>query len=42
VDSERTLIEKLRGRDEGAFLGLVERYHGYLVPLANVFVWKAG
>ena len=38
MDSERTLIEKLRGRDEGAFLGLVEQYHGYLVPLANVFV----
>src|SRR5206468_3040738 len=38
VDSERTLIEKLRGRDESAFLGLVEQYHGYLVPLANVFV----
>ena len=38
MDSERTLIEKLRRRDEGAFLELVERYHGYLIALANVFV----
>jgi RNA polymerase sigma-70 factor (ECF subfamily) len=38
VDAERILIEKLRARDENAFVELVERYYGYLLPLANFFV----
>lgn len=38
MDDEGTLIERLRARDEGAFVELVERYYGYLLPLANFFV----
>jgi len=38
VDNERTLIGRLRARDESAFVELVERYYGYLLPLANFFV----
>jgi RNA polymerase sigma-70 factor, ECF subfamily len=38
VDDERTLIERLKARDEGAFTELVERYYGYLLPLADFFV----
>ena len=38
MEAERVLIEKLRARDESAFVELVERYYGYLLPLANFFV----
>jgi RNA polymerase sigma-70 factor (ECF subfamily) len=38
VDEERTLIERLRAREEAAFVELVERYYGYLLSLANFFV----
>jgi RNA polymerase sigma-70 factor (ECF subfamily) len=38
VDVERTLIERLRARDESAFTEIVERYYGYLLPLANFYV----
>ena len=38
MNDERTLIEKLKARDEAAFVELVERYYGYLLPLANFFV----
>ena len=38
MDDERTLIEKLKARDEDAFVELVERYYGYLLSLANFFV----
>ncbi len=38
MDNERTLIGRLRARDESAFVELVERYYGYLLPLANFFV----
>ena len=38
MDDERRLIEGLRARDEGAFVELVERYYGYLLPLANFYV----
>jgi RNA polymerase sigma-70 factor (ECF subfamily) len=42
VDDERTLIERLRARDESAFVELVERYYGYLLPLADFFVSNRG
>jgi RNA polymerase sigma-70 factor, ECF subfamily len=42
VDNERILIEKLRARDEDAFVELVRRYHGYLLPLATMFVSNRG
>ena len=38
VEDERRLIERLRARDEAAFSELAERYHGYLLPLADFFV----
>jgi RNA polymerase sigma-70 factor, ECF subfamily len=38
VDDERKLIERLRTRDEAAFVELVQRYHRYLLALANLFV----
>jgi RNA polymerase sigma-70 factor (ECF subfamily) len=38
VNGERTLIERLRAGQEQAFVELVERYNGYLLPLANYFV----
>ncbi len=38
MDDERTLIERLKARDEDAFVELVERYYGYLLSLANFFV----
>jgi len=38
VEDERILIQKLRARDETAFVELVNRYHGYLLPLANFCV----
>jgi RNA polymerase sigma-70 factor (ECF subfamily) len=38
VEDERRLIERLRGRDEAAFTELIERYYGYLLPLAEFFV----
>ncbi len=38
MDDERPLIERLRARDESAFVQLVERYYGYLLPLANFYV----
>ena len=38
MDDERVLIERLRARDESAFVELVERYYGYLLPLADFFV----
>lgn len=38
VDDERELIERLRTRDEAAFMELVRRYYGYLLPLADYYV----
>jgi RNA polymerase sigma-70 factor, ECF subfamily len=38
VEDERTLIKRLKSRDEAAFAELVERYYGYLLQLANFFV----
>src|SRR5262245_30823054 len=38
MDDERILIQKLRARDETAFVELVKRYYGYLLPLANFWV----
>jgi RNA polymerase sigma-70 factor (ECF subfamily) len=38
VDGERTLVERLKGRDESAFTEMVEHYYGYLLPLANFYV----
>jgi RNA polymerase sigma-70 factor, ECF subfamily len=38
VSDERILIQKLRARDEDAFVTLVDRYYGYLLPLANFYV----
>jgi RNA polymerase sigma-70 factor, ECF subfamily len=38
VEDEQILIERLRARDEAAFTRLVERYYGYLLPLADFFV----
>ena len=38
MEDERTLIKRLRSRDEAAFAELVERYYGYLLPLADFFV----
>jgi RNA polymerase sigma-70 factor, ECF subfamily len=38
VENEQILIERLRARDEAAFTQLVERYYGYLLPLADFFV----
>src|SRR5262249_29773482 len=38
VEDEQVLIERLRARDEAAFTELVERYYGYLLPLADFFV----
>src|SRR5262249_3958926 len=38
VEDEQILIERLRARDEAAFTELVERYYGYLLPLADFFV----
>jgi RNA polymerase sigma-70 factor (ECF subfamily) len=38
VSDERILIQKLRARDEAAFVELIERYYSYLLPLANFYV----
>ncbi len=38
MEDERILIERLKARDEAAFSELIERYYGYLFPLANFFV----
>ena len=38
MEDEHILIERLRARDEAAFTALVERYYGYLLPLAEFFV----
>jgi RNA polymerase sigma-70 factor (ECF subfamily) len=38
VIDEQKLIERLKARDEIAFVELVERYYGYLFPLANFYV----
>jgi RNA polymerase sigma-70 factor (ECF subfamily) len=38
VEDEQILIERLRAKDEAAFTELVERYYGYLLPLADFFV----
>jgi len=38
VEDEYIMIERLRARDEAAFTELVERYYGYLLPLADFFV----
>ena len=38
MEDEGRLIERLRARDEAAFTELVERYYGYLLPLADFFV----
>ena len=35
---EQHLIERLKARDENAFVELVERYYGYLLPLADFYV----
>lgn len=35
---ERILIQRLRARDEAAFVELIESYYGYLLPLANFYV----
>jgi RNA polymerase sigma-70 factor, ECF subfamily len=36
--TERALVEALRAGDEGAFKQLVERYHGPLLRVAQIFV----
>jgi RNA polymerase sigma-70 factor (ECF subfamily) len=38
MDADHVLVEKLKARDEAAFVELIERYYGYLLPLANYFV----
>ena len=38
MEDERILIQKLRARDESAFVELVERYYGHLLPLASFCV----
>jgi RNA polymerase sigma-70 factor, ECF subfamily len=38
VTDERLLIQRLRAREESAFVELVERYYGYLLPLADFYV----
>ena len=38
MEDERTLIKRLRDRDEVAFAELADRYYGYLLPLADFFV----
>jgi RNA polymerase sigma-70 factor (ECF subfamily) len=38
VDDERSLIGKLKARNEEAFTELVQRYDGYLLPLATLYV----
>jgi len=38
VSDERLLIQRLRQREERAFVELVERYYGYLLPLADFYV----
>ena len=38
VVDEQQLIERLKARDENAFLELVELYYGYLVTLADIYV----
>jgi RNA polymerase sigma-70 factor (ECF subfamily) len=35
---EQTLIERLKARDESAFVELIESYYGYLFPLADFYV----
>jgi hypothetical protein len=32
MDADHVLVEKLKARDEAAFVQLIERYHGYLLP----------
>lgn len=38
MTDERLLIQRLRAREERAFVELVERYYGYLLPLADFYV----
>ena len=38
MNDERLLIQRLRAREERAFVELVERYYGYLLPLADFYV----
>ena len=38
MEDEHILIERLKAKDEAAFTELVERYYGYLLPLADFFV----
>jgi len=38
VAAEQVLVERLRKRDEGAFLEIVQKYHRSLVRLAKCFV----
>jgi RNA polymerase sigma-70 factor (ECF subfamily) len=38
VSDERLLIQRLRQREERAFVELVERYYSYLLPLADFYV----
>ncbi len=38
MNDERILIGRLKARDERAFVELVERYYGYLLPLADFYV----
>lgn len=40
--AELALVERLRARDERAFTELIERYHGPLLRLAQVFVGSRG
>jgi RNA polymerase sigma-70 factor (ECF subfamily) len=37
VDDGRTLVERLKARDESAFTEMVEHYYGYLLPLAKFY-----
>ncbi len=38
MDNEQKLIERLRAREENAFVELVESYYGQLLSLASLFV----
>ena len=38
MDEDGELLARLRARDEGAFVALVERYHPAMIRLASTFV----
>jgi RNA polymerase sigma-70 factor (ECF subfamily) len=38
VEHEHALVAKIKARDEAAFTELIQRFHGYLLPLANFYV----